>query len=286
MAIDNISDTARWVAVYRAMETARPDAIFRDPFAERLAGERGRQIVGEMKQGQQMAWAMIVRTAVLDELILDRIANGGVDTVINLAAGLDTRAWRLPLPATLQWFDVDLPEMTAYKSSIMRGETPVCRYEAIAVDLTSDAARDAVLQRVAGVARTALVITEGLLVYLSAEQVASLARALHAQSSVRWWITDLATPRLLKWMNRSWGKSVAAGNAPFRFAPANGTAFFAPFGWREAVFRAGMEEARRLRREMPGMWLWRLVIRLSPRARQEEFRRLVGYVMLERAART
>ena len=41
MAIDNISDTARWVAVYRAQETARPDAIFRDPFAERLAGERG-----------------------------------------------------------------------------------------------------------------------------------------------------------------------------------------------------------------------------------------------------
>jgi methyltransferase (TIGR00027 family) len=286
MPIENVSDTARWVAVYRAMETARPDAIFRDPFAERLAGERGHQIVREMKGARRAASPMIVRTAVLDELILERIANGGVDTVINLAAGLDTRAWRLPLPATLQWFDVDLPEMTAYKSSIMRGESPACRYEAIAVDLTSDAARDAVLQRVAGVARTALVVTEGLLVYLSAEQVASLARALHAQPSVRWWITDLATPRLLKWMNRSWGKSVAAGNAPFRFAPANGTAFFAPFGWREAVFRAGMEEAHRLRREMPGMWLWRLVMRLSSRARQEEFRRLVGYVMLERATRT
>lgn len=43
MAIENISDTARWVAVYRAMETARPDAIFRDPFADRLAGQRGRE---------------------------------------------------------------------------------------------------------------------------------------------------------------------------------------------------------------------------------------------------
>src|SRR3954471_13189964 len=156
MAIDNISDTARWVAVYRAMETARPDAIFRDPFAERLAGERGRQIVGEMKQGQQMAWAMIVRTAVLDELILDRVANGGVDTVINLAAGLDARAWRLPLPPTLQWFDVDLPAITAYKQEAMRGETPACRYEAVAVDLTDDAARTEVLRRLGGVAGTAL----------------------------------------------------------------------------------------------------------------------------------
>jgi O-methyltransferase involved in polyketide biosynthesis len=42
--IRNISDTALWVAVYRARETDRPDAVFRDPFARRLAGERGEQI--------------------------------------------------------------------------------------------------------------------------------------------------------------------------------------------------------------------------------------------------
>ncbi|HEX4962445.1 MAG TPA: class I SAM-dependent methyltransferase, partial [Thermoanaerobaculia bacterium] len=71
MAIENVSDTARWVAVYRAMESARPDAIFHDPFAERLAGERGRTILGEMKHGEAYAWPMIVRTAVFDELILD-----------------------------------------------------------------------------------------------------------------------------------------------------------------------------------------------------------------------
>ena len=182
MPIENVSDTARWVAVYRAMETARPDAIFRDPFAERLAGERGQAIVREMKQGRQMAWAMIVRTAVLDEMILERIANDGIDTVVTLAAGLATRAWRLKLPPTLQWFDVDLPAMTAYKAEAMRGEKPACRYEAIAVDLTSDTARDEVLRRLGGVARSALVVTEGLLIYLAPAQVESLARALHAQT--------------------------------------------------------------------------------------------------------
>jgi len=46
--ISNVSDTARWVAVYRAWETARPDALFRDPYAERLAGERGKQIVAQL----------------------------------------------------------------------------------------------------------------------------------------------------------------------------------------------------------------------------------------------
>jgi methyltransferase (TIGR00027 family) len=282
MPIENVSDTARWVAEYRAMETARPDAIFRDPFAERLAGERGRQIVREMKRGRQMAWAMIVRTAVMDELILDRIANGGVDTVINLAAGLDARAWRLELPPTLQWFDVDLPQMVAYKASMMRGETPACRYEAIAADLTSDVVRSDVLRRLGGVSGTALVVTEGLLIYLEAEQVASLARALHAQPSIRWWISDVGSPRLLKMMNRMWGKAVAAGNAPFRFAPADSAAFFASVGWREAAFRSTMDEARRLKREMRLMWLWRLLGHLAPRARREEFRRMSGVVMLER----
>ena len=64
MPIENISDTARWVAVYRAMESERADAIFRDPFARRLAGGKGEQIVETMKSGRRMAWAMIVRTAV------------------------------------------------------------------------------------------------------------------------------------------------------------------------------------------------------------------------------
>src|SRR3954468_11048045 len=86
MAIENISDTARWVAVYRAMETARTDAIFRDPFADRLAGQRGREILAELQQGRAYAWPMIVRTAVFDEIILDAVQNKKVDLVVNLAA--------------------------------------------------------------------------------------------------------------------------------------------------------------------------------------------------------
>jgi methyltransferase (TIGR00027 family) len=283
MPISNVSDTARWVAVYRAMETARPDAIFRDPFAERLAGERGHEIMRGMKRGRQAAWAMIVRTAVLDEMILDRIRNGGVDTVINLAAGLDTRAWRLDLPRSLRWFDIDLPEMIAYKAAAMRDEPPACQYEAIAVDLTNDAARAEVLRRVAGVSRTALVVTEGLLVYLGDEKVASLARALHDASSIKWWVSDIGSPRLLQLLNKQWGKALSAGNAPFLFAPTDSAAFFARLGWREIEFRSGLEEAHRLKREMPMMWLWRFLGRFGSAEKREEFRRISGYILLERA---
>ncbi|MDE3054711.1 MAG: class I SAM-dependent methyltransferase, partial [Gemmatimonadota bacterium] len=219
MTITHVSDTARWVAVYRAMETARPDALFRDPFAARLAGARGDEIVDAMKQGRAMAWAMIVRTALFDELIADAVTRRGVDTVVNLAAGLDARPWRMDLPAALHWVDVDLPDILGHKTEALRGEAPRCRYEAVAADLTDDAARRALFARLgAGTAR-ALVVSEGLLVYLAEAQVGALADDLHGQAPFAWWLIDLASPRLLKMMERTWGKGVARGNAPFRFGP-------------------------------------------------------------------
>src|SRR5262249_39141388 len=115
MLIEHISDTARWVAAYRAIETARPDAIFQDPYAARLAGKRGFQIVDAMDQRQASAASMVVRTVVLDEMVCRLVARG-VDTVLNLAAGLDTRPWRLELPSSLRWIDADLPDILEYKA--------------------------------------------------------------------------------------------------------------------------------------------------------------------------
>jgi len=54
--IRDVSDTARWMAVYRARETERPDAVFRDPFARALAGERGERIAQALTFGDQEAW--------------------------------------------------------------------------------------------------------------------------------------------------------------------------------------------------------------------------------------
>ncbi len=280
-SIRNVSDTARWVAVYRAMETERPDAVFHDPYASRLAGEQGVAIVDGMKQGRNMAWAMIVRTAVMDEMILQRI-HQGVDTVLNLAAGLDARAWRLALPPALHWIDVDLPAMSEYKASLMKDERPVCRYDAIPADLTNAAVRDALLAQVGRSARTLLVITEGLLIYLPEEDVRSLATALHATPSARWWITDVASPMLLEWMRKSWAKSVDRGNASFKFGPEDSAAFFTSVGWREVEYHSTMREAQRLKREMRMMWFWRIMMRFMPRGRRAAAERMSGIILLER----
>jgi methyltransferase (TIGR00027 family) len=284
MSIDNISDTARWVAMYRAMESERPDALFHDPFAKRLAGEKGDEIVRTMKDGRAMAWAMIVRTQVFDEIIMAEIATDGIDLVLNLAAGLDARPWRLELPETLRWVDADLPDILRYKLETLGGARPKCRYEAVEANLTDAAARRALFARIGGEAQRVRVVTEGLLIYLSPSDVGALASDLHAEPSFARWVIDLASPRLLKMMMKSWGKAVASGNAPFQFAPPNGTNFFREFGWEERAFYSTMEEAERLDREMKSrmMWLWKLMGRLSPERMREEFRRMSGTVVLER----
>jgi methyltransferase (TIGR00027 family) len=281
--IENVSDTARWVAVYRAMETARPDAIFHDPFAERLAGEKGNAIVDSMKRGRQMAWAMIVRTAVFDEIIRERVRNGNVDQVVNLAAGLDARPWRMKeLPSSLHWVDVDLPGILDHKLEIMKDEKPVCQYDAVRVDLREADKRQALFSQLGNASRRTLVVTEGLLIYLTPEQVGALATDLHRPSTFQWWLIDIAHPKLLEIMTKYWGRNVKEGNAPFLFAPAESTKFFEPFGWTEMEFRPQMDEARRLKREMPMMWLWRFLGSFRSQAVKEQFRRFSGCALLER----
>ena len=282
MPIRHISDTARWVAYYRAMETERPDALFVDPWARRLAGAKGEEIVRTLKHGQASAWAMIVRTAIFDEIILRVIQRERVDLVVNLAAGLDTRPFRLGLPPALRWVDVDLPDILAYKSETLAGVAPRCVYEAITTDLTNAAARQALFAQLGASAERALIVTEGLLVYLLPEQVATLADDLHAQPSFRWWLIDIASPWLKKFMERTWGKTLDAGNSQMHFFPPDGTAFFAPHGWREAEYRSTVEESRRLRREMKLAWVWRLMSVFASAERRAEQRKVSGAALLER----
>ena len=282
-AITHISDTARWVALYRAMESEGADALFHDPYARRLAAERGEEILKTLPKARTWAWPMVVRTAVMDELILRSILRDGVDTVINLAAGLDTRPYRLALPPTLRWCEVDFPDVIAYKGEQLAGERPACLLEHAGVDLTDSGERHALLARLGAQAQAALVISEGLLVYLTPAQVAGLAVDLHGQASFRWWLIDLGSPALLKMMEKTWGKAVAAGNAPFRFAPPEGTAFFRAYGWREAEYRSMWEESRRLKRTMRFAWFWNVMGRFASQARREEFRRFSGIVLLERS---
>ena len=279
--IRNVSDTALWVAVYRAMESERRDALFQDPYARRLAGARGEAIVASIPSGRSLSWPLVVRTVVIDEIV-QRCVREGVRCVLDLAAGLDARPYRLDLPAALQWLHVDMPEMVAYYREQMSGETPRCKLDFIEADLRVAERRREVFAH-ARAQGPLLVISEGLLIYLEAEQVAELARDLHETAQARWWLADLASPMLLKLLERRWSPKLRDGNAPFLFGPAEGTAFFAPLGWREAEFRSTWDESFRIKRTMRGAYVWRWLARFQPAARREAWRRMSGIALFERS---
>lgn len=243
--VSHVSDTARWVAVYRAWESARPNALFRDPFAEHLAGERGQAIAQLMPRQARSGWPIIVRTYLLDALILKSIAEG-CDCVVNLAAGLDARPYRMALPSSLQWIEVDFPAMIEEKQRLLQGAQPVCRLSRYAADLSDPVARVALLDKIAATATKTLVVTEGLLVYLPEHVVRDLANDLMRYASIHWWAFDLASPGLLTMMRKSMGEQLI--NAPMVFAPANGVAFFENLGWRVLDVQSFFRVAARLRR--------------------------------------
>lgn len=194
--ITHVSDTALMVAAYRALESESPDGLVRDPFAARLAGERGKAMLLGNPQPEMMRFRVGVRTRFLDELLFELLASKPLATVLSLGCGLDTRPWRLDLPAKLRWIEVDFPDILDYKETVLSAETPRCRRERLAADLNVPAQRRAVFAA-AGHA-PALMITEGLLMYLSGATVEALAGEARRESGIAHWILDITTARYAK----------------------------------------------------------------------------------------
>ncbi|MFI6042862.1 class I SAM-dependent methyltransferase [Nocardia sp. NPDC051321] len=245
--ISNVSDTARWVAAYRARETARPDALFQDPLADRLAGAQGHAIVEHAPRVMRSGWPVVTRTKLIDDLIAKSIAEG-CDRVLNLAAGLDTRPYRLALPADFVWVEADLPEILAEKENALAGETPHGVLIRRAVDLADPSARDKFLDAALGAigpagtpATKALVLTEGLLFYLDTATVTDLARAL-VRPEIAWWMADISFR-----MDRVRAGSMFE-NAPRKFDSPNGLAFFDELGWQSMESENILVHARKLGR--------------------------------------
>ena len=245
--IRNISDTARWVAVYRARETERPDAVFRDPFARRLAGERGEQIATSMTFAEKHSWPFVARTWLIDKLIDDQVRRGA-DMVVNLAAGIDARPYRMDLPRSLQWIEVDLPEILAHKEELLGDEKPVCQLERVRLDLSEINARRELFSELGRRANRVLVVAEGLLVYLTEKEVAELARDLAAPASFQHWVIDLASPALLRMLAKKMGAPLDQAGAPLKFAPKQGPDFFTRCGWKPEEIHSTIHAAAKLRR--------------------------------------
>jgi methyltransferase (TIGR00027 family) len=245
--VRNVSDTARWVAYFRALETRRPDALFRDPYAERLAGEHGFRIANTLADGNKHEWAWVARTYLFDQFLAREIQQGAT-LVVNLAAGLDARPYRMQLPSHLQWVEVDLPEIIAYKEEILANEKPRCQLERVSLDLSDGPARRRLCEDLNRRATKVVVASEGLLIYFTPDEVASLARDLSSAPHFLNWVIDLASPGQLRLMQRSTGKQLSEAGAAFKFGPAEGANFFKPHGWEPIDVQGMLKTAAQFNR--------------------------------------
>jgi len=276
--VRNISDTALWAAYFRAQETSRSDALFRDPYAEKLEGGRGSEIAKSIPEGQSHAWAWVARTYLFDKFLKEEIANGA-DLIVNCAAGLDARPYRMELPARLHWVELDLPEILAYKEGILTNEKPRCALERIRVDLAKVDERRKVFREIAARGKRGLILTEGLLIYLSPEEVGSLAKDLAGVHSFERWILDVHSPGLLRMMQRRTGKALEKAGAPFRFGPAERAGYFRPFGWEPLEVQGLLKTATQFGRPP---FLLRLLAKLPESTEAQSSRPWSGVCLLRK----
>lgn len=246
-SIRNISDTARWVAVYRARESKRSDAVFHDPFAGQLAGDRGNEIAAAMPFAEKNSWPFVARTWLTDRLINEQVRNGA-DMVVNLAAGLDARPYRLDLPATLQWVEVDLPEILTHKEQVLKDERPACALERVKMDLSNVEARRQLFAELGRRAENVVVVSEGLLVYLTEQEVTGLASDLAAPASFQRWVIDLTSPALLRMLSKKLGAPLDQAGIPLKFAPQAGPGFFTNCGWKPEEVHSVIHAAAEIKR--------------------------------------
>jgi methyltransferase (TIGR00027 family) len=189
--IQHTSESALLTAGWRAMESSRADALFHDPLAAGLAGERGLRIARTLPDG---AWVVAIRTVPIDAFVNSAISSG-IDTVINLGAGMDTRPYRMDLPASLHWVEVDLPSLIESKDAQLSTEVPACSIERVGLDLADRDARRELFDRIFATSTRATVLTEGVLGDLSVDEAGGLADDLRAQPACESWGIDYFSAR-------------------------------------------------------------------------------------------
>ena len=172
--------------------------------------------------------------------------------------------------------------MIELKETLLAGERPSCRLERMSLDLTDRALRRKLLADVSARSNKLLVLTEGVIPYLTNQDVADVADDLRHIEKIGFWITDYFSPEAIRFGEKMRARFMR--NAPFQFNPKDWFAFFGERGWRASEIRYISEEANRLSRPIPlpfFMLVWFGLKNLfASRARREGLKRFAANVLL------
>lgn len=279
-AINHISDTGIWVAHYRAVESQRRDALFRDGIAHKLIGDHGHNIATQLKSlSKYVEFQVVIRTIIIDRFI-QQLVSQGIDTVVNLGAGLDARPYRLKLPSHLRWIEVDYPHIVALKNEKLRNEIPVFSLERIGLDLENRQERQKLFSRIGTSSKNILILMEGVIGYLNLQQAGELADDLHAEKNFHYWITECHSSFAYRFMKDSSHRK-GMNKAPFQLMPKDWHRFFLQHHWEKQEVAYLMDEAQRVNRPMPQPLWAKILLPLTPPLRRI-VRQMTGYVIYRR----
>lgn len=233
--------TARWTAAARAMESKREDRLFNDPWAVALAGEDGGSWIEGLPVEENRAITTILRTRFFDDFLL-RVANEHkIRQIVIIAAGLDTRAYRLAWPEQTRLFELDQPQVLEYKEQILTsaGAKPSCERRAIAVDLTGPWTK---VLRGAGFdpQQPTVWLLEGILMYLPTESGIRILDDATAQSASGSWIGfDAVNSEFLTSRTHIVIEAMERAGVPWQNAMDDPQGLLAEHGWRATVAQKG-----------------------------------------------
>lgn len=247
-----LASTAHWTAAVRALESARPDRLFYDPWAEALAGETG-QVWMEQRTPESVI-PIILRTRFFDDFLERTIHQASLQQVVLVGAGLDTRAFRLKWPPGTQLFELDQPGLLSDKDQVLlaAGAQPACQRQAVGADLT-EPWQEALLQHGFDPRLPTLWLLEGFLFYLSNAGLESvLDQVTHLAAAGSWAGFDVinrlvfSSPFTAKWVEMQ-----AKAGAPWIGWLDDPRSFLGERGWRASLSQAGAPEANFGRWNLP-----------------------------------
>jgi len=247
----SLASTARWTASARALESAREDRLFNDPWASALAGAEGAQWLE--RQGGNVA-PMIIRTHYFDGFLQKTAYDYGIRQIVIMAAGLDTRAYRLEWPEETRIYEIDQPAVLDYKTQVLQaaGAQPACLRTPIPANLTEP--WQAVLEHNGfDPAPPAAWLLEGFLFYLPCETIHRILEQVSGLSApasrIGFDVVNAVT--LTSPFTKTWIEMQARSGAPWLGWLDDPETFLAGLGWRAALSQPGAPDAHYQRWTMP-----------------------------------
>jgi methyltransferase (TIGR00027 family) len=246
--LDALAMTAWWTAAARARESQRCDRLFNDPWAPILVGLEGlrgfNRAITASGTGTGDLHSIITRF--FDDFLLRITDAEAVRQVVLVASGLDTRAFRLLWPPQTRVFELDQPQVIAYKDSRLSliGATPSCERRAIGVNL-NEPWTDALCGAGFDPSQRSVWLLEGFLYFLAEPAVLHLLAVITGLAGRGSWLgLDVVNGSMLtSFSTRHWNERMAAIGAPWLFTLDDPKAFLAEFGWSALVVQPGEKGA-------------------------------------------